>query len=169
MKTYKVLIMGIMALLFLGCEAQNSKKDQPKTIKKGSLADADTLNKPKIQVNVNRKYDDKGNVVQFDSTYSYFYKSPTGKGTMKLNNDSLYDQFQSFFNNKYEDFFDRQKKDVFFNDSLFKYDFFNDDYFLKRFKLNQKSFEDMYKQMDSIKQNFIQKNYPEGYQKKTSI
>jgi hypothetical protein len=169
MKTIKIAFLSVLAVLFFSCNGQNAKdhkqsKTNSEQMLRGSFDSTDTLNKPKVKVNVNKRYDDKGRVVQFDSTYSYFYSSPNG--IRHLNNDSIYDQFQSFFNKSYPHFFEHQNNDIFFNDSLFKYDFFNNDYFLKRYQLNQKNFEGFYKQMDSLKQNFMKQRYPNGYPKK---
>ncbi len=169
MKTVKVTFLSTLVVLFLSCNGQNAKnKDQSQIIDKQERAAAvsptDTLNRPKINVNVNKRYDDKGKIVQFDSSYSYFFSSPGG--IRHMNNDSIFNRFQSFFNKSYPNFFEYQNKDIFFNDSLFKYDFFNHDYFLKRYQLNQKNFEGFYKRMDSLKQEFMQQTYPNGYPKK---
>jgi hypothetical protein len=172
MKTTKIAFISLMAILFFSCNGQNSKnkvlseanKDKSRS---SFLTQADTTIKPKVNVKVNKRYDDKGNVIQFDSTYSYFYSSPNG--TLHSTNDSVFNQFQSFFDKTYPNFFESQNKDIFFNDSLFKYDFFNNDYFLRRYQLNQNNFERLYKRMDSVKQNFMQHMYPNGYQKKDEI
>jgi len=55
---------------------------------------------------------------------------------------------------------------IFFNDSLFKYDFYNSDYFSQRFHLNILKFENMFRQMDSIKFDMFRNNYSEGVIKK---
>lgn len=125
----------------------------------------DTLNKPKVNIKVNKQFDDKGNIVQYDSTYSYYYSSPGGN-IMHLSNDSVYHRFRSFFNKTYPGFFIPPYDDIFFNDSLYKHDFFNKDYFEKRFELNRKMFERMYQQMDSLKENYLEQTYPKGEQKK---
>lgn len=168
MNTLKLTGICILVALFFSCEGQNSKnkqKGKAETLRQ-SITPADTAsNKPKVSVNVNRKYDKNGKLLQFDSTYSYVYSSP--HGIKQLDNDSVFNQFQSFMNKQHPNFFENQNNAIFFNDSLFKYDFFNDDYFQKRFQLNQKNFENFYKEMDSLKQNFLHYQYPQGYQKKT--
>jgi hypothetical protein len=169
METLKIAFASFLAVLFFSCNGQNLKNQNQASNDTGKLSSSrpipvDTANQPKVKVNVNKRYDDKGRVVQFDSTYSYFYSSP--KGMAHLNNDSIFNNFQSFFNKSYPNIFKDQNQDIFFNDSLFKYDFFNDDYFLKRYQLNQKNFEGFYKRMDSLKQDFLQHTYPKGFQKK---
>jgi hypothetical protein len=164
METLKIAFVSVLAVLFFSCNGQTQTKKEDGQLSSSKLNSTDTVNRPKINVNVNKRYDDKGRVVQFDSTYSYFYSSPGG--LTNLNNDSIFNSFQSFFNKSYPSIFKDQNRDIFFNDSLFKYDFFNDDYFFKRYQLNQKNFEGFYKRMDSLKQDFLQHNYPNGYQKK---
>lgn len=169
METLKLTLVSVLAVLFFSCNGQTSKNQSPLKnesgqISSGEFTRVDTVNKPKIKVDVNKRFDEKGRLVQFDSTYSYFYSSP--KGIVHLNNDSVFSNFQSFFNKSYPGIFKDQNRAIFFNDSLFKYDFFNEDYFLKRFQMNQKNFESFYKKMDSLKLDFMQHTYPGGYQKK---
>jgi hypothetical protein len=162
MKTIRLLSLTMLVALFSACKGQTTKqKESPLSGQR--LAAADT-SKPKIHVNVNKKYDNKGNVIQFDSSYSYSYSSPNGPRL--LNNDSVFHQFRNFYDKQFPSFFNQRNNALFFNDSLFKYDFYNDDFFLKRFELNQKVFQDMYKQMDSVKRNFLQHEYPKGYPQK---
>ncbi len=168
MKTIKIVLVSLLFLVFSGCEGQTKKENsQLAEVGKVNMLKGDSSVKPKIDVKVNRQYDDKGNLVKFDSTYSYFYSSP--KGSMHLGNDSVFSSFRSFFEKSYPNIMDRNNRNIFFNDSLFKYDFFNDDYFQKRFELNNKIFENMYQQMDSIKKGFLKEKYPNGYQKKKTV
>ncbi len=168
MKTMKIMLVSFLFVVFSGCNGQTQKeRSELAETKKVAPLKGDSLGKPRVDVKVNKQYDDKGNIVKFDSTYSYFYSSP--KGSMQLGNDSIFSSFRSFFEKSYPNLMDRRTNNIFFNDSLFKYDFFNDDYFQKRFELNNKMFEDMYQQMDSIKRSFMKRNYPNGYQKKKTI
>jgi hypothetical protein len=168
MKTIKMILVSVPFIIFSGCNGQTPKgNNQLFASKKDKEAISDTLNKPQINVKVNKQYDDKGRIIKFDSTYSYFYSSPGG--SLQQSNDIVYSQFRSFFDQSYPDFFNHQNDNIFFNDSFFKYDFYNNDYFQKRFELNRKMFERMYQQMDSLKWNYLQDNYPKGHQKKKKI
>ena len=165
MKTIKMLPC-LLFMFFTSCtvEAQKGNTELLSENSKEIVVKNDTLSKPKITVRVNKQLDDKGRIVKYDSTYSYFYSSP--KGILHKGNDSIYSSFRSFFDKSYSDLMDRKSNDIFFNDSLFKYDFFNDNYFEKRFEMNEKMFKNMYQQMDSIKRDYLKQNYPDGYQKK---
>lgn len=159
----------LLFLVFLGCNGQTKKENESLLSfrNKDTETIEDTLNKPKVSVKVNKQYDDKGNLIKYDSTYSYIYSTPGGR-KLQLPNDTLYNRFRSYFDGKYPDFFSPQFDDIFLNDSLFKYDFFNKDYFMQRFKLNRQMFERMYRQMDSLKGDFMERNYPDGYQQKNN-
>ena len=166
MKTTGIIALLASFLVFNGCNAQTKKEDQNPSEKNPITAMGDSLHKPDVRVKVNKQFDANGNIIRYDSTYTYFYSSPGGKYS-HITNDSLYSHFKSTFGKMYPDMFKHQKG-LFYNDSLFKYDFFNDDYFFKRFELNHKEFERMFKEMDSIKGNYLRERYPKGYQKKTT-
>ena len=151
-----IMLMMLLSFLVGGCNGQ--KKQSEKATKQ--IAAADTTVKPKTDIRVNKKYDDKGNLIQYDSTYSYFYSSPGFKNS--INSDSLFANFKIPLRNDYKGLLDDNMNSIFFNDTLFKYDFYNNDYFSKRFQLNMLRFENMFKQMDSIKSDMFRQTYPDG-------
>jgi hypothetical protein len=152
-------LMAIMLLSFLvgGCNGQKNQNE--KSAKQ--LALTDTTYRPKVDVRVNKKYDDKGNLIQYDSTYSYYYSSP-GMFENSISSDSLFSNFKIQMRNDYKGLLDDNMNSIFFNDSLFKYDFYNNDYFSKRFKLNMLKFENMFREMDSLKMDRFREAYPSG-------
>ena len=160
------MLLSFLVAVFTSCNGQNENKSLAES-NKSSTANGVAKDKPQINVKVNKQYDNKGNIIKFDSTYTYFYSSP--KGSLRLGADSVFNSFHSFFEESYPNLIKGHSNKVFFNDSLFKYDFFNDDYFQRRFQLNEKMFENMYKQMDSIKRSFMKHNFPNGYTKKKTI
>ncbi len=166
MKTIKIMLASLLFMTFSGCNGQTKKSNEQLLSDKSKLniLKEGAENKPKIDVKVNKQYDDKGRMVKFDSTYTYFYSGP--HGSMQIGNDSVFNNFRSFFDKSYPDYINHKNDNVFFNDSLFKYDFFNDNYFQKRFELNEKMFKNMFQQMDSIKREYLNQKYPDGYQKK---
>ncbi|MDP1800719.1 MAG: hypothetical protein Q8L81_05175 [Bacteroidota bacterium] len=164
-KFSKNIICFFLFIVMVSCNAQTQKEqvDQTKNIKDIELVDS--LNKPKIDVKVNKQYDKSGKMIKYDSTYSYVYSGENGINIL-ADNDSIFNQFRSYFNIHSSDLFDKQNKSVFFNDSLFKYDFFNDDYFQKRFELNKDIFSRFFWQMDSLKGSFLKNTYPRQHIKK---
>ena len=156
----KVMTLMFLSFLVGGCNGQKTLNE------KGTkqIASIDTVAKPKEDIRVNKRYDDKGNLLQYDSTYSYFYSSPGFKN--RISSDSLFSNFKLPLKDEYKGLLDDNMNSIFFNDSLFKYDFYNSDYFSKRFQLNMLRFENMFKQMDSIKSDMFRQNYPDGIIKK---
>jgi hypothetical protein len=126
-------------------------KGQESAESKNSSAASDSLGKPKVNIEVNKHYDDKGNVVGFDSTYTSFYSNVEGD-TLKM--DSLFRSFDRQFDLGRTSFFGRHFDSLFFNDSLRYPDFFHDDFFLRRYELNDLYLRDMMRRMDSLKNNF---------------
>ena len=144
----------VMALALIISSCQTSGQDGTES-KKNSSAVIDSLNKPKVNIQVNKHYDSKGNVVGFDSTYSSFYSNVEGD-TFKM--DSLMRSFDSHFNIGKTSIFCRGFDSLFFTDSLRYPDFFHNDFFMKRYELNDLYFRNMMQRMDSIKNNFYREH-----------
>ncbi len=67
MRTVKLLNITLM-LLFSSCNAQ-TKKDEPKN--QNEL----NSNLPKKNISVNKEFEKNGNLIKYDSTYSYYYSN----------------------------------------------------------------------------------------------
>jgi hypothetical protein len=140
-----------LALIISSCQING----QERTGSKKESVVRDSLNKPKVNIEVNKHYDDKGNVIGFDSTYTSFYSNVEGD-TLKM--DSLMRSFDRHFNLGKTSFFGRDFDTLFFSDSLRHRDFFHDDFFLKRYELNDSYLRDMMRRMDSLKNNFYREH-----------
>jgi hypothetical protein len=151
----------LLSFLIGGCNGQKNQNEKPTK----QLVLADTPHRPKMDVRVNKKYDEKGNLIQYDSTYSYFYSSPD-MSENSISSDSVFSNFKIPLRNDYKGLFDDNINRVFFNDSLFKYDFYNDAYFSRSFQLNLNRVENLFRQMDSIKSGMFRDSFPEGSIKK---
>ncbi len=167
-KTSKCLSLGFLLsfiFMFTFCNGQDKKiKDNlaDKSANNELILD-DTLNKPKVNIKVNKQYDKNGNLIRFDSTYSYVYKSNTDN--FSLSNDSTFNKLKSYFNIPAPGMFEHNNG-MFMNDSLFTNNFFNEDYFRKQFELDQTLFADFYKQMDVLKKNYLRDSYPDKKENK---
>jgi hypothetical protein len=138
--------MLVLAILISSCHEKTN--GQSAMLKKTA---PDSLAKPKIDIKVNKRYDEKGNLIGFDSTYSSYYSNISGD-TAQM--DSLMGSFDRYFRREHSTFFGRQFDPLFFNDSTRYPDFFHDDFFMKRYELNDLYMRDMMHRMDSIKNNF---------------
>ncbi|MEY3238468.1 MAG: hypothetical protein RI883_2569 [Bacteroidota bacterium] len=143
---YSILFIG----LFSSCDDKSEKKNQKETTIISTQKEE--KENPQINVKVNKRYDKKGNLIAFDSTYSYYYSNRTGD---KVLMDSLFKEFKPFIIKEFPLMKDKHFNDLFLNDTLFYNDFFHEDYFRKRLELNEKYMKNMMLQMDSIKNEFF--------------
>jgi hypothetical protein len=155
-------LWGLVLLLLITSCTENSKGQQT-TDKKTVTAAQDSV-KPKVSIKVNRRYDDKGNLVGLDSTYSSYY-SNIGDDSMKM--DSIMRNFDLYFKRDHPLFFNQRMNSLFFNDSLKYPDFFHKDFFQRHYELNDLYFRDMMKRMDSIKNKFYRDQQPEQEKNKS--
>ncbi len=136
----KIFFFAMMLTLSLSSCSGQKKENLSNTVK----------NEPETNVKVNKEYDENGNLIRYDSTYTYFYSNVDDAKVR----DSILSNFKKHFNDTYffsdEPFFN----DLFFEDSLMQYDFYKNDFFSKRFKNNMMMMEDLFKEMDSIKNSF---------------
>ncbi|PKP33317.1 MAG: hypothetical protein CVT99_02395 [Bacteroidetes bacterium HGW-Bacteroidetes-16] len=130
----------------------NGQEKQNKNDKLG-----DVKNAPKEDIKVNKEYDKDGNLIRYDSTYTYFYsnieKNP-------ITEDSIFYNFRKMFDANYPFSFKPFFNDLFFEDSLMKYDFYKKDFFSERFRQNMEQTEKMFKEMDSIKNKYFMEQFP---------
>ncbi len=156
----RYVLLALLSLQVLGCNSQKNK-----AVEQVPVSSVPDTTQPQVSIRVNKTYDDKGNLVQYDSAYSYYYSSPGGR-IKQLSSDSFYSQFRTRFHSRYDDWLDSSLEPIFFSDSLFKYDFLNSDYFNKRYELNRKRFNDLFREMDSLKTDMLKHYFPDGTMKK---
>ena len=142
----------ILSLLFSSCNEKSNGQDRAE-VKQEKLHTQDSASKPKVNIKVNKHYDDKGNVIGFDSTYTSYYSNVKGD-TAQM--DSLMHSFDQYFKRDHFSFFNDEFDRMFFRDSLRYPDFFHKDFFMKRYESNDHTFRGMMERMDSIKNRFYQ-------------
>jgi len=111
---------------------------------------------PQTNIKVNKQYDKNGNLVKYDSTYSYYYSNIISD---KKLGDSIFNNFKNHFNQQY--FFSKEPffNSSFFEDSLLKYDFYKKDFFRDRFRNNMARMDSLFWGMDSMKNSFFNKQF----------
>ncbi len=147
-----IITLFISVLLFASCNAQTEKKTE---VQKEEIGKEQI--EPKVDYKVNKEYDDEGNLIGYDSTYTYYYSNIDKDAMMR---DSVFEKFSKHFNmgNSLtgDDFFrDFLKEESFSKDEFFKEDFFSGD-----FKSNQEIINRMLSRMDSLKNHFFIETYP---------
>ena len=153
----RIIFFSLIGFLGLtGCNAQSApdKKEQDSS---------DTLKvQPDINIQVDKEYDENGNLIKYDSTYTYVYSNIDGNIRLR---DSVFNEFMKHFNDHFDLSEDPFFNDLFFTDSLLQYDFYKKDFFHDRFLKNRDWMEKMLNEMDSIKNEFYKKRFKYGGQK----
>ncbi|TJY36344.1 hypothetical protein [Pontimicrobium aquaticum] len=152
MKKYILLMM--VAMLSVSCSGQNSKDTKENTKEKQES----TVKLPKGDWKVNKEFDENGNLIRYDSIYSWSSNDKLNDLSL-MDKDSLLKTFESKFLENFSQFENQGFEDIFSRDSLFSKQFFNDDFFGSSFG---KDFMDI----DKIRQQMIarQKKFLEKYQ-----
>lgn len=144
---HKGILAIVMSFMISGCNGQINKEN--------AVGSSDTI-KPHTDIKVNKEYDEYGNLVRYDSSYSYYYSNIESD---TLLGDSIVKDFRNYFNKRYgfsnEPFFN----DYFFEDSLLQYDFYKNDFFSNRFRRNMEYMDRLFWEMDSIKNRFFYKQF----------
>lgn len=148
-----LVLLATTSLMISSCHEKTNGQDSRNLDNDQASVAQDSLSKPKVNIKVNRRYDEKGNLIGFDSTYSSFYSNVKGD-TSRM--DSLMSRFDRYFNRNHSSIFDHQFNSLFFTDSLRYPDFFHHDFFMKRYEMNDDYLKGMMHRMDSIKNRFYQ-------------
>lgn len=153
MKTKWITMFIAVSLIFSGCSGQETKKDKDRNVTDTTLSS----NLPQENIKVNKEYDEDGNLIRYDSTYTYYYSNIDGNKAVA---DSIFDNFRNMFKDSYpfstKPYFDN----LFFEDSLLHYDFYKKDFFHNRFMQNMHRMEKLFWEMDSIKNKFFMEQFP---------
>jgi hypothetical protein len=111
---------------------------------------------PQTNIKVDKQYDKNGNIIRYDSAYSYYYSNVKKDSSLR---DSIFKNFKSHFNQRYFFSNDPFFNNFFFQDSLLKYDFYKKDFFLVRFRNNMHNMDSLFWSMDSLKNDFFGKQF----------
>jgi len=135
----------ILSFMLVSCNGQNNTE---RTSQK-----KDTI-KPEIDIKVHKEYDDDGNLIRVDSSYTYFYSN--------IKNDSLlekeiFDRFKLNFKGHFPLLDSLFMEDFYINEPFNIENFYTDEFFKNNFKLNQKRIDDILRQMDSLKNSYYNK------------
>ncbi|WP_299111230.1 hypothetical protein [uncultured Winogradskyella sp.] len=157
----KNLIYLLFVLSIIGCNSQENKE---KETQQSNKQEQDTI-KPIETWDVKKQYDEFGNLVKYDSIYSYSYSNIKGD-SLRVNLDSIMDSFKNYVDKNAS--FNWKGNFSFFpeNDSLFMDDFFKEDYFFKNWQNQNTELDKMIKRMDSSRNDFIRQFYPGLYESK---
>ncbi|WP_062052984.1 hypothetical protein [Aquimarina longa] len=150
MKKYILLLS--LALFSFSCNSQQNKakKDETKEIENS------IVEKPKGTWKVDKEFDENGNLIRYDSIYSWSSSSKFDD-IASLDKDSLIQSFKSRFFTNFSKFENEGFENIFSQDSLFSNHFFNDDFFISPFGKDFMDIDKMRQQMIARQKKFLEK------------
>jgi len=149
----------IIPILLASCNAQNSSKNGDESKSKNSTMITENKNKPKVDIKVNKKYDEYGNLIGYDSTYTWTYSNIEGD-SIQVNADSVINHFRPYISDHYPFMIDPFYDNIFLNDSDLYNNFYNSDYYLHLWEEHDRLMNKAFRELDSIKSEFFRNNYP---------
>ena len=150
MKNIMIVLLSFFTLVSCNGQTKNEKDKKETEISKEVI-------KPKIDYKVDKEYDENGNLIRYDSTYTYYYSNMDKDAMMK---DSIFKKFNEHFNNIEEPFGSSFYDDFFIKDNYKESEFFKEDFFRQNFKRNQEMMNKMMQRMDSLKNKFFIEEFP---------
>lgn len=155
----KAILLLILGLLSASCNSQkNETKKGDAKEKQEKIAEA-----PKGSWKVAKEFDENGNLIRYDSIYSWS-SDEKWNDLASFDKDSLLKSFKSKFHNHFSHFENEGFDDVFAQDSLFGKHFFNDNFFKSDFGKDFMDIDWMTKQMVAKQKKFLEK-YQSEFQK----
>lgn len=150
MKTHVLFFLSI--LMCVSCNGQKNEKSKTEIAKKG-----DTLvTQPKGVWRVDKEFDENGNLIRYDSIYSWSSQANIDKMDL-MNKDSLLQSFKSKFFTDFSVFEDEGFEDIFAKDSLFSDRYFNKKFFESEFGKDFMDIDKLRQQMLERQREFLEK------------
>lgn len=143
----KILVLAVLLSFSLtSCSGQEKSKE---------IAQQKDTIKPQVKVDVKKEYDEYGNLIRIDSTYSSFYSNIKGDSLLEK---EIFEKFRKQFHTRHFSI-DSLFMDDFFTEDPFKlHDFYTDEFFQNNFKLHQERLENIFREMDSIKNRYYKRS-----------
>ena len=108
-------------------------------------------NNPKENITVNKKYDNQGDLIQYDSIYTW---ESSNFSSDSIDVQNFFDELPQLFKTQMREFINPEE---FRKDSYFDDEFFHDDFFEQKFREQDSEMLKIMQQMDSLKMDFFRK------------
>ena len=149
----KLAILSMAAILNLSCNAQENKKAESLRKDKDDVSQSEP---PKGTWKVDKEFDEDGNLIRYDSIYSWSSKNDLDELAQK-NPDSVLRSFQSRFYRNFSGIDNQRFGDLFADDSLFTKRFFDEDFFDSEFGEDFMDIDRIRKRMETMQQQFLER------------
>lgn len=145
------MVKSLFALFFL--VGISSCSGQEKRVISKADTNKDSISKPQVTYRVNKKFDDKGNMISYDSSYVWSYSSDGIRHNTE--SDSIIKVFRKHFDSSFPSAFSNSFGVPVRNDSFFYRDFASPDYFMQKWKQHYLNMENMMRRIDTLRNSFI--------------
>lgn len=152
----KRMVTMFLAVFFLiGCQGQEKKEIEQE--EKTELEE-----QPKGSWKVNREFDEAGNLIRYDSIYSWS-STDDMNDLMSMDRDSIFQSFRSRFSRSFSGMEDFMGESPFAQDSLFMKRFFADDFFESEFGQDFMDLDSIQRRMEAMQKRFLER-YHSGFE-----
>lgn len=145
-----IQIFTVLLLVLNSCEGQEKKE-----VELTKKAIQEEIQRPKGNWKVDREFDENGNLIHYDSIYSW--SSDPLDDLSSLDRDSLLSNLESKFYNHYSQFKYQGFEDLFDPDSIFSKQFFTEGFFTSDFGADFMELDRNRKRMMERQMEFLEK------------
>ncbi len=156
MKT--IALAFAVALSFTSCNAQE-KKENAGNNDTAMKKKTEIQNEPRGTWKVNKELDENGNLIRYDSIYTYSYGNVNGKEIPPQKMDSAMASFKKYMQERMPRSFSQGMMNPFLSDSLNE-NFFERGFFENHWEDFFPEMQQQLRQMDSLHQKFFQQTQP---------
>ena len=134
------------------CNGQETKAQKEAT----KESEKNTVEAPKGTWKVDKEFDENGNLIRYDSIYSWSSHNKFDN-LSSIDRDSILQSFKTRFFTNFSGFENQGFEAIFSQDSLFSKRFFNDDFFGSDFGKDFMDIDKIRQQMMARQQQFLEK------------
>ncbi|NQU66468.1 MAG: hypothetical protein HQ510_00860 [Candidatus Marinimicrobia bacterium] len=156
----KIMYLIIVTLLTISCSVRENKSSTITSQVQQQTEDQAGI-KPDVKWEVHTEIDENGNIVRYDSTYTWSNSYAKDDST-STNMDSLKESFTKAFNKQFTTQWNRKFHSAFPNDSLKHFGQFPNDEFMKMWNEHFEQMGDMFLNMDSLKNRMFKQVFPDS-------
>jgi len=153
-----------LTLTLTACNGQEKDNNKDLAIEK----EANEENKqdlPKGEWQVHKELDDNGNIISYDSIYSWS-SSGNYDDITRMNIDSLMRSHRAFISKRFSAIKNQDFPYLFNQDSLFSKGFFEEDLFMRQFGEDFPEIDEINKKMERMQQDMLQEFFPKEHSEK---
>lgn len=159
----KFVFALILGLMVAGSQAQNDRKKSKDVLAENEM-DSLAVHKPEMSWKVDKKYDGEGNVIGYDSIYSYSFKNLSNL-PQEMNLDSIMNSMPHFPQGNLSSFFeDYYSGPLIGKDSLLNGNKFFEDFFERQRANDFSDMRQLFQHIDSLQHMMMDKhrNFKQG-------